>query len=416
MSKTIDKTDVVIIGGGAAGFFAAIQAKTQAPKLSVQLLEAAKKPLGKVKISGGGRCNVTHHCFDIARLINHYPRGQKELRGIFHRFGPQETIDWFQSQGIKLKTEGDGRMFPVSDSSQTIVDALVQTAQEAGVQVHSQHPVKSLSPKDGGFQIVTPKKTWQAKAVILATGSAKPAYQWVQTLGHSLHKPVPSLFTFVIEDSRLQGLSGISAPEVSGKLKVEGQKPLEQAGPILITHWGLSGPVILRLSAWGARMLFESDYRATLVIDWCPKLDEGALRDAFNTIKSESPKKQMASINPAGLARRLWENLLCHNQLEPESLWVELSKKGINRLVESLKRCDFQVSGKGPFKEEFVTCGGVPLKEIDLKTMESRRVPGLYLVGELIDVDGLTGGFNFQNAWSTGFLAGQGVAGKLARF
>lgn len=402
---------VIVIGGGAAGFFAAIHARRIDPTLEVLLLEAAPKALGKVKISGGGRCNVTTSCFEVSQLVQHYPRGQRELIGVFKRFGPQDTVKWFEAQGVRLKTEADGRMFPVTDNSQTIVDCLLQTARSSGIQILTKTPVKTVSKPGDQFVIETEARTYFADAVLLATGSSPKAYQWVQAMGHQVISPVPSLFTFNIQDKCLAGLAGISFPHVVAKLVLPGEKPVVQEGPMLITHWGLSGPVVLRLSAWGARVLHQHHYQGELVVDFVPAMTQETLRNLL--LSSKQSAKQIGNLCPVDLPKRFWQQLLASEAMESEMLWQAVPQKSLNRLSEALKRRVFAIKGKGVFKEEFVTAGGVPLKEIDMKTMQSRQIPGLYLAGELIDVDGVTGGFNFQNAWSTGWIAGEAMAQGL---
>lgn len=400
---------MVVVGGGAAGFFGAIRAKTRHPNREVLILEAAARPLGKVKISGGGRCNVTYACFDVSQLVQNYPRGRRELVGVFTRFGPKETIAWFESNGVRLKTEADGRIFPITDDAQTIIDCLLRKATEIGIAIYTKCPVQQVHKRENAYLITTPDRAWEAESVLLATGSARRGWQWAAQLGHSLIAPVPSLFTFNVRDPLLDGLAGISFARVSGCLAVAGAKRITQEGALLITHWGLSGPVVLRLSAWGARPLHQAQYQAQLVLDFFPDLTTDALRAQLVAQKNQTPKKHLGTEGPLDLPKRFWQRLLSSQGISPEWPWAEVSRKDINRLVEKLKQCPFQIHGKGVFKEEFVTAGGVSLKEIDFRTMESRCASGLYLAGEIIDVDGLTGGFNFQNAWSTGWMAGESM-------
>ncbi len=408
------KKRLIVVGGGAAGFFGAIRAKEMNPQLEVLLLESAVKPLGKVKISGGGRCNVTHACFDVGRLVQYYPRGQRELKGVFSRFGPQETVDWFESHGVRLKTESDGRIFPVTDNSQTIIDCLLGVAQSVGVKIQVKTPVQAILKTNVGYDVITSHQRFQADAILLATGSSRKAYEWTTSLGHTVIEPVPSLFTFNIQDEKLQNLAGISFPSVKGVLEVPGEKAIIQEGPLLITHWGLSGPVVLKLSAWGARVLYHSQYQGKFIVDFSPEIDQESLRQNLIAQKAKTPKRYIENECPLTLPKRFWQSLLVTEEIVPETQWGDVPQKTLNRLSETLKRCVFEIHGKGVFKEEFVTAGGVSLKEIDLKTMESRLAPGLYLAGEIIDVDGLTGGFNFQNAWSTGWIAGESAARTLA--
>lgn len=402
---------LVVVGGGAAGFFAAIRAKTLAPALDVAILEAHARPLGKVKISGGGRCNVTHACFDPARLVQYYPRGQRELRGLFARFGPAETVRWFEAHGVPIKTEGDRRMFPVSDDSQTVIDCLVHEARRLGVAVHARHPARACRREKRRFVVEAADASWPADALLLASGSNPDGYAIAQGLGHGLVPPVPSLFTFNVSDDRLDGLAGVSLDRVVGRLRVGEARPVVQEGPLLITHWGLSGPLILRLSAWGARPLHEAGYRAQVILDLLPEQSQEALRAALLEQKRATPRRHVANEIPVDLPRRLWHALARHEGIDPERPWGDAPQTALNRLAEHLKRAQFEIRGKGVFKEEFVTAGGVPLSEVDFRTMESRLCPGLYFAGEILDVDALTGGFNFQNAWSTAWVAAESLIG-----
>jgi len=403
--------NVVVIGGGAAGFFGAITCATASVSAKVLLLEAGRKPLAKVLISGGGRCNVTHHCFDPTLLIQHYPRGSKALRGAFSRFQPQDTVAWFESRGVKLKTEADGRMFPVSDRAQTIAECLLQAAREAGVRLQTGAGVRMLQRRGTGFQVgMKGGETIECDRVLLATGSNPLAYRWAKDLGHTIIPPVPSLFTFNIRDRRLQDLAGVSVEKASACLLGQGKQKLEQTGAILVTHWGLSGPAILKLSAWGARVLHDNQYRMALQINWVPQYNPETLRQHLLSVKSEFPKRKIALNCPLPLPKRLWQRLCETAAISPHQLWADLSKKSLNLLVRELTQGRYEIQGKGVFKEEFVTCGGVSLKDVNFKTMESRHCPGLHFAGEILDIDGVTGGFNFQSAWTTGWLAGKAIA------
>jgi predicted Rossmann fold flavoprotein len=395
---------LIIVGGGAAGFFAALRAKSLERHARVCILEASRRPLSKVRISGGGRCNVTHACFDLSRLLGAYPRGGKALRPIFQRFGPKDTVEWFRHRGVALKTEEDGRMFPVTDSSQTIVDCLLSEAQRLGVELHLGVAVRSVLKSPRGFTLQTSGELWQADRLLLATGSAPNVYGWLENLGHSPVPPVPSLFTFTIADPRLEGLAGVSQPWVRASLDFP--TAIMQEGPLLITHWGLSGPAILKLSAWAARELAGCNYQATLRIDWLPAHTHEEVRQRLLACKKEWGGRGLAAEPPLPLPKRLWRALLGP---EPPRVWRETADKFLGRLTETLKRCEFRVSAKGVFKEEFVVAGGVPLSELHLTTMESRVCPRLHVAGELLDVDGITGGFNFQNAWATGWIAGEAM-------
>ncbi len=399
-------TEIAIIGGGAAGFFAAIAAAERYPRGSIALIEASQQPLGKVKISGGGRCNVTHACFDPAALVQFYPRGQRALRGAFSRFQPQDTVAWFTQRGVQLKTEADGRMFPVSDSSQTIIDCLVRSAEDAGVKIWTGTTITQLDQTSRGFRLSNKTgNIWEVDRLLLATGSNASGYRWAQQLGHTIEPIVPSLFTLKITDPRLADLAGVAVKTAT--VSLVGDKKLTQTGPVLITHWGLSGPATLKLSAWAARFLHDRGYRGQLLINWLPEITADQLRNMMLAVKTQIPQKSIHSNCPVLLPQRLWISLL--NYCEIDGLWAGLSNKKLDRLLQELQRGIFQINGKSPFKEEFVTCGGVKLGEIDFKTMASKVCPQLYFAGEIIDVDGVTGGFNFQNAWTTGWLAGQAI-------
>ncbi|MCT7972398.1 NAD(P)/FAD-dependent oxidoreductase [Laspinema olomoucense] len=405
---------VVVIGGGAAGFFGAINCAQNHAQTEVTILEAGRQPLAKVKISGGGRCNVTHACFDPEMLVTHYPRGGKALRGTFSRFQVQDTVNWFESRGVRLKTEEDGRMFPTTDDSETIIHCLMQQVRESGVRLRtgvSVVEVRCLSPSEsengGGFEIVLKSgETLSCDRLLLATGSNPQGYKIAQSLGHTIEQPVPSLFTFNVTDPRFQDLAGVAVKMARVQLR---DAKLTQTGPLLITHWGLSGPAILKLSAWGARYLYNHQYRATLTIDWLPQYNPEVLREQLQAVKSQLPRKAVVTSCPFPIPRRLWERLLEAAGLDSETRWAEISKKAINQVVEEITRGKYQITGKGVFKEEFVTCGGVSLKEVNFKTMESRCCPGLYFAGEVLDIDGVTGGFNFQSAWTTSWLAAQSL-------
>lgn len=415
---------IVVIGGGAAGFFGAITCATAHPHTRVTLLEAGHQPLSKVRISGGGRCNVTHACFDPATLISYYPRGSKALRGAFSRFQPKDTVAWFGSHGVQLKTEADGRMFPVTDNSETIVDCLVKAAEDAGVKLRTGTPVKFVrryfpQPEDpltngrsarGGFEVeLKTGEIVRCDRLLLATGSNPQGYRWVKDLGHKVEPPVPSLFTFNIPDPRLQDLAGVSVNDVRLRLPDAPPTLKEQTGPLLITHWGLSGPAVLKLSAWGARFLHEHHYQTPLLVNWLPQYNEESLRKMLLAVKSQLPRRQIATSCPIPIPKRLWMSMITHLSIGAEERWAEVSKKALNQLVQELTQGRYLIKGKGVFKEEFVTCGGVSLKEVDFKTMESRQCPGLYFAGEILDIDGVTGGFNFQSAWTTAWLAGHAM-------
>ena len=406
---------VIVIGGGAAGFFGAIACAEANPNFKVTLIEAGQKPLAKVRISGGGRCNVTHHCFDSSRMAENYPRGGKALRGAFSRFQPRDTVRWYESRGVKLKTEADGRMFPTTDNSATIIDCLMQTANQAGVDLRVGVGVKSvkqfLDKEDKSYFQVELKnaRMMQCDRLLIATGSNPLGYRWAKNLGHKIESAVPSLFTFNIKDPRLKDLAGVSVSNAKVRLG-KGKNKLEQNGALLITHWGLSGPAILKLSAWGARFLHELKYHSELQVNWLPEYNQETLKQEFIIAKQTHPKKKIVNYCPVKLPKRLWQSLVKNSAIALDKLWLEISKKELNKLVTEIVGGQYQIEGKGVFKDEFVTCGGVSLKEINFKTMESKKCPGLYFAGEVLDIDGVTGGFNFQSAWTTSWLAGNAIA------
>jgi hypothetical protein len=374
------------------------------PAADVVVLEAAATPLNKVRISGGGRCNLTHAVRDLAHLLSAYPRGGPGLRRLLARFGPRETVAWFEGHGVALKTEADGRMFPITDDSATVVECLLEEAKRLGVRIECRACVTGVFP---GLRVETAAGARQADAVLLAPGGSRRSHPWLTRLGHTVVSPVPSLFTFHLEAPDLAALAGISVPAVEGRLQV-GETAVEQAGDLLFTHWGLSGPIILRLSAWGARMLHDSAYRGRLELDLLPGTKTPALLSAFQQNRETTRRREVGADAPA-LPRRLWRVLVERAGIPLDRYWSGVSNQAMEALSAQVKRLTVEVVGKGEFKEEFVTAGGVPLDEVDIETMESRRTPGLYLAGEVLDVDGLTGGFNFQNAWSGGWVAGEAM-------
>jgi hypothetical protein len=386
--------DVIVIGGGAAGIFAALAAKASHPDLSVVVLEKTAVLLSKVKVSGGGRCNVTHACFDPNQLVKNYPRGEKELLGPFHRFQPRDTIEWFESRGVKLKTESDGRMFPITDSSSTIIECLLSEARKLGVEIRLRQRVEKV---EKGFTIhLKDNPSLTCKHLILATGSSPEGYANAESLGHTIVPPVPSLFTFNVPTSPLKELSGISVDLATVEVG-----PFTQTGPLLITHFGFSGPAILKLSAWGARFLHEKNYRMPFSINWIPKLSQEELFQKLLQLKEQSPQKALLALNPFYFPKNLWKELL-----GIDKTLANFSKKELQELSQKLHADTYQMDGKTTHKEEFVTCGGVALKEVDFKTLQSKICPGLYFAGEILNIDGVTGGFNFQNAWTTGYISG----------
>jgi hypothetical protein len=402
--------DIIIVGGGAAGFFTAINIVEKNPKLKVAILERGSEVLSKVRISGGGRCNVTHACFEPNELVKFYPRGEKELRGPFHQFCSRDTVEWFSKHGVKLKIEDDGRMFPVSNSSQTIIDCFLQSTQKLGISVLTGQSVQSIFKKDNCWKIETQNENYIAEKLILATGSNPKIWEMLQTFGHVIVNPVPSLFTFNIKDGRIKELPGVSAI-VSVKVK---DTKLTSTGPLLITHWGMSGPAILKLSAWGARILFEKNYQFTIFVNWLNDVDTDDTEKILKDLKQENAKKAVSKKSPfdlpngqftgARVANRLWESLVLASNIPEETKWADLSKVQLQNLANQLTNSCFEVNGKSTFKEEFVTAGGINLKEINFKTMESKLHENLYFAGEIVNIDAITGGFNFQNAWTSGFI------------
>ncbi len=403
--------DFVIIGGGAAGFFGAIAFAERAPGARVCILEKTSTVLGKVKISGGGRCNVPHACFEAKRLTSHYPRGERNLIGPFHRFGAQDTVDWFQRRGVALKTESDGRIFPVSDDSQTVIDCLMRVTRELGIEVRYHSEADRLCPSGERWLVdLKDGSTLSSRTVLLATGGTRnnAGVRLAGTLGHEIVPAAASLFTFKIPDRRLEGLSGISVDEVVAA--IPGTK-LRSVGPCLITHWGLSGPAILKLSAWGARELAEKDYLFEVVINWCGNSPLESVETRLLEAREVSPKKRVRSgLQTFSMPSRLWHRIAEDSGIAAEVTWSNLTKEARHRFAIELTASRFQVKGQSLNKDEFVTAGGVSLKEIDFKTMESNRTPGLYFAGEVMDIDGITGGFNFQSAWTTGYIAGTAAA------
>jgi hypothetical protein len=404
---------IVIVGGGAAGFFAAITCAEAAPDAEVTILEKGAQFLSKVKISGGGRCNVTHACFDPRELAARYPRGGRAMLALFKKFQASDTVAWFEARGVKLKTESDGRMFPASDSSQTIIDCLMNAAKATGVKLVLNCSVERVAKRpNGGFELaLSDGENISCDCLLLATGGCRAAAAGLLavSLGHKLEPPVPSLFTFHIETPWLSGLAGVSVETVVVSVPCA---HLRERGALLATHWGLSGPVILRLSAWGARELHELGYKFPLHINWLPQLGAEKIAAEFQSRRNSQPAKLIVNTPLAPLPSRLWEQLVLAAGIPRDTRWAALSRAAQHQLVQQLIRTEFPVTGKSLNKDEFVTCGGVRLGEVDFKTMESRICPGLYFAGELLDIDGITGGFNFQAAWTTGWIAGHAMAGR----
>ena len=416
-------TEVVVIGGGAAGFFGAIHA-AQAPHTRVTLLEAGRQPLAKVKVSGGGRCNVTHHCFEPSQLVQNYPRGSKALRGAFSRFQALDVVRWFNTEGVKLKTEADGRMFPTTDDSETIVEALMFAAKKAGVNLRTNVLVQKIEHLgDRKFDVILKNgESLICDRLLLATGSSPSGYAIARSLGHELEPPVPSLFTFNIKDSKLHELAGVSVNPATVRLltanssaekKKSARNQLEQSGALLITHWGLSGPAVLKLSAWAARELHDCNYQAKLAVNWIPTIKVEAVKQVLLSAKTDQPKKFISNYCPVEISIRLWEYLLDKAEVELEKRWADISNKAIQQIVNVLTASEYSIAGKGVFKEEFVTCGGIRLQDVNFQTMESKICQGLFFAGEILDIDGVTGGFNFQSAWTTSWIAALGIVGDF---
>ena len=398
--------NIIIVGGGAAGFFTAINIVEKNPKLKVAILERGTEVLNKVRISGGGRCNVTHACFEPNELVKFYPRGEKELRGPFHQFCSGDTIEWFEKHGVELKIEADGRIFPVSNSSQTIIDCFLKATQKLGITVLTRQSVQSIFKKDSLWKVETQTENYLAEKLILATGSNPKVWEMLQNFGHAIVSPVPSLFTFNIKDSRIKELPGVAA-HVTVKVK---DTKLTSTGPLLITHWGMSGPAILKLSAWGARILFEKNYQFTIFVNWLNDLDADDTEKILKDLKQEHAKKAVSKKSPFDFPNRLWESLVLASGIESETKWADLSKIQLQNLANQLTNGTFQVNGKSTFKEEFVTAGGIDLKEINFKTMESKLHESLYFAGEIVNIDAITGGFNFQNAWTSGYIVASALS------
>jgi len=397
--------DVICVGGGAAGFFTAINTAEKHPELKIAILERGKEVLTKVRISGGGRCNVTHACFEPNELVKFYPRGEKELRGPFHQFCSGDTIDWFQKHGVELKIEEDGRMFPESNSSQTIIDCFMNAAQKAGIQILTSQSVQSLYKAPDFWKIDTQNQQFTATKLVLTTGSNPKMWDLISGLGHSIIEPVPSLFTFNITDKRIKELPGVST---LATVKVKNTK-LEATGPLLVTHWGMSGPAILKLSAWGARILVDKKYQFAIAVNWLNDIDLAEAENLLKKYKQEEAKKQIAKRAPFEFPNRLWESLVLASGISAETKWADVSKTQLQSLAQQLTQGTYQVSGKSTFKDEFVTAGGIDLREVNFKTMQSKLHDTLYFAGEIVNIDAITGGFNFQNAWTSGFIVASSI-------
>lgn len=403
------KKHLVVIGGGAAGFFCAVNAARMNPALKVTITEKTNKLLSKVKVSGGGRCNVTHACFDIADMSESYPRGRHFVKKAFHQFFTTDTIQWFEERGVKLKAEKDGRMFPMTDSSQTIIDCLMREADKYGVEVMMQAEVKKISVINGKWSIrLSDSRLLTSDYTCIASGGYPKSsmFEWLKEIGHTIEEPVPSLFTFNLPGHPVTKLMGVSVEKA--KVKITGTK-LDEQGPLLITHWGMSGPVILRLSAWGARDLAICNWRFTILVNWLPDFNEQSVREKFQQLRIEHASLKVENKNTFGLPSRLWEFLAEQSGVKQEWRWADLPSAVQNRFIKNLCTYTCEVKGKTTFKEEFVTAGGIKLSEIDANTMMSKKIPNLFFAGEVMDVDGITGGFNFQHAWTSGFIAAKSI-------
>jgi len=398
---------VMVIGGGAAGFFAAINAKEMNPNLHITILEKGKEVLQKVKISGGGRCNVTHACFEPKELVQFYPRGKKELLGPFHQFMTGDTFEWFDNNGIPLKIESDNRVFPESNSSQTIIDCFLRKTKELEIEVLKNHGVTSILKEKNSWIVNTKEKQFTCDHLIIAAGSSKQVWKLSTSLGHSIIEPVPSLFSFNIKDARIKDLLGISVPNATVKLL---GTSFEAYGPLLITHWGMSGPAVLKLSAFGARILHKMKYEYRVEVNWIAQSTQDTLAE-LNDFKAKLGNKQVfAKSVYTDIPRRLWERLVAASAVNSNQNWADLSKNQVQSLAEQLTRSIFQAKGKSTFKEEFVTAGGIDLKEINFTRFESKLHSNLYFIGEVLNIDAVTGGFNFQNAWTGAWICAKSIA------
>jgi predicted Rossmann fold flavoprotein len=417
---------LVVTGGGAAGFFCAVNAARMNPALKVTIVEKSNKLLSKVKVSGGGRCNVTHACFDVAEMSKQYPRGRNFVKKIFHQFFTTDTIKWFEERGVKLKTEADGRMFPVTDSSQTVIECLLKEAERFNVKILLGTEVRNLTPittgdEAGKFRIEVSDlrsdshRNLTSGFVCIASGGYPKSsmFGWLKELGHAIEEPVPSLFTFNLPNNAITRLMGISVEKA--KVKIIATK-LEEEGPLLITHWGLSGPAVLRLSAWGARELGVRSYEFRVLVNWTPEVNEQRLREKFQQCRLHLASQKVINKNPFGLPARLWMFLAEQSGVKEVMRWADLPSAEQNHFIKNLCAYECEVKGKTTFKEEFVTAGGINLNEVDANTMMSKKIPNLFFAGEVLDVDGITGGFNFQHAWTSGFVAAKSIANLIPTF
>ncbi len=412
-----DRPALLVIGGGAAGFFCAVNAARMAPGLKVIILEKSDKLLAKVRVSGGGRCNLSHDCDDIDQMAAHYPRGKHFVRKAFHHFFTRDTVAWFSERGVQVKTEADGRMFPVSDQSSSVIDCLLREANRYGVEIWTRSEVQQISVQENSagqapFTVtLRDGRVLRAKYLCVAAGGyAKPeSFDWLRSLGHSIEAPVPSLFTLNAPKHPITALMGVSVPDAI--LRFRGTK-LEERGPVLVTHWGLSGPAVLRLSAWGARILHALSYTGEAVVNWVPAFHEASMRERLLQEKQDRARLSLDAKNPFGLPQRLWDFLLTDAAIDVKIRWCDVSNKDLSKLATALCAYVLPVQGKTTFKEEFVTAGGINTAEVSPQSMESRKQPGLFFAGEILDVDGITGGYNFQHAWTSGYLAAASIAAR----
>ena len=410
--KPAQRKQLTVIGGGAAGFFCAVNAAKTNPSLKVVIVEKTSKLLSKVKVSGGGRCNVTHACFEIPALVKKYPRGINFLKKTFHQFNTNHCINWFEERGVSLKKEEDGRMFPDTDSSQTIIDCMLKEAAIYAIEIKTNSEVKQIKSEEDKFSLHLSDHTIIiSDFVCVACGgfSKSILFDWLRVMYHNIEEPVPSLFTFNMPGNSITRLMGVTVEKAL--VKIAGSK-LSEEGPLLITHWGMSGPAILKLSAWGARELAEQKYQFKLLVNWLPFFNEQTLRDKWNNLRNEHSLQKMSNRNPFNLPYRLWVYLLAESGIAEDLRWADLHSKEQNKLIKTLTAQEFIVNGKTTFKEEFVTCGGIKLSEVDVNTMQSKIVPNLFFAGEILDVDGVTGGFNFQHAWTSGWIAAKAICEK----
>lgn len=402
---------LIVIGGGAAGFFCAVNAARMNPSLKVSIVEKSSKLLSKVRISGGGRCNVTHACFSIPEMMKKYPRGSNFVKKAFHEFFTEHTIAWFNERGVKLKTEKDGRMFPVTDSSETVIECLLNEAEKYKVDIRTNEEVKTIFKADAGWAIDFADEHQEHTDFICVASGGYPKetmFGWLTATGHSVEPPVPSLFTFNMPGNPITNLTGIST---NARVKIQGTR-LDEEGAVLITHWGLSGPAVLKLSAQGARILNGVNYRFNVLINWCPEYNEQSAREKIAELRTSNPSQKIVNGNIFTLPRRLWEYILSISEVNDEMRWADLPTVKLNTLIKNLTAHELKVEGKTTFKEEFVTAGGIKLGEVNAATMESKIAGGLYFAGEILDVDGVTGGFNFQHAWTSGWVAAKNIAAK----